>query len=314
MDNICHTLVGAALGEAGLRRRSPLAVPALLLGANLPDVDVFAYFDSPIAALGFRRGWTHGPVGLVVLSLVLAGLLTAMDRLRAKGTGGERVRVGPLLLVIFAAAVTHPVLDFLNNYGVRWLMPFDRSWHYGDTLFIVDPWVWGVLALGVIWSRRQERHGQPRPHRPAAMALAAVVLYVACMGWISSLTRGAVQRELVAGGVNFERVMVAPVALNMIARDVLVETNHRYRFGKFSWAANPRLEFASREIPENETEPMSLAAAATPEGRTFLSWSRFPYFLVDESRGVVRIMDARYNADWASVTIPTGLVKEPDAH
>ena len=53
------------------------------------------------------------------------------------------------------AVLTHPILDWLNNYGMRWLMPFDGRWFYGDALFIVDPWVWlalgGVLFLG--WSR-----------------------------------------------------------------------------------------------------------------------------------------------------------------
>ena len=43
MDNLCHTLVGAALGKAGLQKRTPLATAALLIGANLPDVDVLAY-------------------------------------------------------------------------------------------------------------------------------------------------------------------------------------------------------------------------------------------------------------------------------
>ena len=157
MDNICHTLVGAALGEAGLKRSSRLAIPALLLGANLPDVDVLAYLNSPLAALAFRRGWTHGPLGLLVLSALLAALLAGLDRLRRKDDDSPPAAFGPLFLVILAAALTHPVLDFLNNYGVRWLMPVDRSWYYGDALFIVDPWVWAALLVGIFWSRRWER-------------------------------------------------------------------------------------------------------------------------------------------------------------
>jgi inner membrane protein len=46
--------------------------------------------------------------------------------------------------------LTHPALDWLNNYGMRWLMPFDGRWFYGDALFIVDPWVWLVLG-GVVF-------------------------------------------------------------------------------------------------------------------------------------------------------------------
>ena len=40
MDPVCHSLAGLAMGQAGLRRRTPLALPTLVLGANAPDIDV----------------------------------------------------------------------------------------------------------------------------------------------------------------------------------------------------------------------------------------------------------------------------------
>jgi inner membrane protein len=58
MDNLCHSLVGAALAECGLRRRTRYATFALVIGANLPDIDVLALFGDN--GLGFRRGITHG--------------------------------------------------------------------------------------------------------------------------------------------------------------------------------------------------------------------------------------------------------------
>ncbi|WP_427967459.1 metal-dependent hydrolase [Altererythrobacter sp.] len=39
MDNITHSLVGALIGQAGLKKKTGLAMPALVIGANLPDVD-----------------------------------------------------------------------------------------------------------------------------------------------------------------------------------------------------------------------------------------------------------------------------------
>ena len=36
---------------------------------------------------------------------------------------------------------------------MRFLYPFDKRWFYGDTLFIVDPWVWLVLGAGVVLSQ-----------------------------------------------------------------------------------------------------------------------------------------------------------------
>ena len=55
-----------------------------------------------------------------------------------------------LLILSFIAILTHPSLDWLNNYGVRLLMPVSDRWFYGDAVFIVDPWLWGILAAGVM--------------------------------------------------------------------------------------------------------------------------------------------------------------------
>jgi inner membrane protein len=148
MDPVAHTFVGAALAAAGLRRATPLAAAALVLGANAPDVDVFAYFAGSYEAIAFRRGWTHGVLAVALWPFVLAGLLLLWDRgvRRRRDPTATPARAGPLLAVSGLAVVTHPALDWLNNYGLRWLMPFDGQWFYGDALFIVDPWVWLILG------------------------------------------------------------------------------------------------------------------------------------------------------------------------
>src|SRR5688500_15656029 len=81
MDNLAHTLAGAALAKVGLERRTPLALPTLLIAANLPDIDALAYLRDPLFALTFRRGWTHGVLAMAVLPPLLAGAMLAWDRL-----------------------------------------------------------------------------------------------------------------------------------------------------------------------------------------------------------------------------------------
>ncbi|MBI4502323.1 MAG: metal-dependent hydrolase [Gemmatimonadetes bacterium] len=309
MDNICHTLVGAALGEAGLKRRSRLAGPALLLGANLPDVDVLSYFRGPVFALSFRRGWTHGPFGLLVLSLVLTALLIGVDRVAARFArrplpeSSAPVPVLPLFAVTLVAALTHPILDFLNTYGVRWLLPLDRSWYYGDTLFIVDPWVWAILILGLAWSGVRARRQAKRTEAPAIAALCVTVLYVVAMGAATVAARGEVARALRGANTPFTRLMVAPVAANPFRRDLLLEDATSYRAGSFSWLDAPRLRWNRAAVAKNDADALAAAAAAAPDSRRFLTWSRFPYYVIDRARGDVQIMDARYNAEWASVTV-----------
>ena len=45
---------------------------------------------------------------------------------------------------------SHPLLDWLNTYGMRFLMPFDGRWFYGDALFIMDPLVWLLTGVAVV--------------------------------------------------------------------------------------------------------------------------------------------------------------------
>src|SRR5688500_15893637 len=113
MDNLCHTLVGAAIGEAGLKDRVRHGNVVLMVAANLPDIDVLA-FASGVPAVAIRRGWTHGVLSWIVLPLFFAGLLLAVERLRSN----PRSRFSSLLLLASICVVVHVLMDWLNTYGV----------------------------------------------------------------------------------------------------------------------------------------------------------------------------------------------------
>ena len=152
MDPLAHALVGATLARTHLRNGAgAMATPAGILAANAPDVDAVTMFISRDLSLGFRRGWTHGVLAMVVLPLVLTAALLVLDRLWARLQGREpTARAGPLLRLTSVGVLSHPLLDWMNTYGVRFLMPFDGTWFYGDALFIIDPWVWLLGGLTVV--------------------------------------------------------------------------------------------------------------------------------------------------------------------
>lgn len=141
MDPLCHTLVGATLAGTRLGEKSWGATATLLVAANLPDIDVIALAGGGDVSLYWRRGWTHGVLALVVLPVLLTAAVVALGRWR-----GRSPRPGPLLGLAYLGVWSHPALDWLNTYGVRWAMPFDGTWFYGDALFIIDPWLWLVLG------------------------------------------------------------------------------------------------------------------------------------------------------------------------
>jgi inner membrane protein len=51
-----------------------------------------------------------------------------------------------LLLASFIVSATHPLLDWTNNYGIRFWLPWSSKWSYGDLVFIVDPYIWMILG------------------------------------------------------------------------------------------------------------------------------------------------------------------------
>jgi inner membrane protein len=145
------------MAATGLRCVTPLATAALLLGVMAPDIDGLMPFDD-YASLAHRRGLTHSIAAVVVLPLLVTALLLLWDRWvrRRRNPAAPPAQAGQLFALGVLAVSLHLFFDWLNNYGIRLLMPFDDRWFYGDTLFIIDPWLW--LMLGGItfltWSAR----------------------------------------------------------------------------------------------------------------------------------------------------------------
>ena len=329
MDNIAHTLAGLALAESGLKRRTALGTATLAIAANLPDVDAVTYLvgDGP-GSLAFRRGWTHGPIAMVVLPLLLTLAMIGWSRM-VRGKPGRRytpVSPGWLFVLALIGALSHPLLDLMNTYGVRLLMPFSPRWFYGDALFIVDPWLWMALGIGVLLSRwrarrirdasagvshRRRRSSRELPTddrwvtRPATIALALFVAYAAAM--VVSARIGRSRVSAMATGPFATRTMVGPVPLNPFRRDVVRDVDGRYEVGSFTFGAGGYAMRAA--IDQGRDLPGVAAASATPDGTKFLSWSRFPYFSTEPVGDSIRVRmsDARYADEmgrgWASLTV-----------
>jgi inner membrane protein len=320
MDNICHTLAGATLARAGLDRRTPLAGATLMIAANFPDIDVVAV---PLGhSVDFRRGWTHGVLALAVLPFVLTAMVIAWDRWRRRPQGLEPVRAPAVLRLAFLGMLTHPTLDWMNEYGLRWLMPFDGTWFYGDSLFIVDPWLWAVLGLGVWLTRRRVRIADDdRARAPARAAVALAAAYMMAMVSISSYAEQSGRAELRQAGITAEEpVKFSASFANPNAWRVLLRTADEYRGGTLTLFPVRRLHLPLA-VPIGEVEPAAVAAAATEEGRRFLSWSRFPFYLVQalqDGSAAVTIADLRYTPPdgpragrgWASVSVVVPVIED----
>ena len=300
MDNLAHALAGAALAEAGLKKKTGLGMATLIIAANLPDVDAFGLLVGE--NLAWRRGWTHGPVAMLVLPPLLIGAMVLFDRWQARrGTRPvERlpVHVGWLFALAYIGWASHPLLDFMNTYGIRLLMPFSERWFYGDTLFIIDVWLWTALALGVWLSGRRRRNGSAHPARPALISLGVVAVYTTAMGAGSVAAEHLTREAAEARGHGPVRTVVAsPVPVNPFRREVVFGTDEAYGFGVLRWTPFPSLQLNPRLTPKNMEDP-AIAEARKEKGiRDFLYWSRLPFAKVERRPDgtFVTIADARYS-------------------
>ena len=281
MDNICHTLVGAAFGEAGLKRQTRFGSATLMIAANLPDVDVLV-FASDLPAVAFRRGWTHGILAQTLLPIALTAAMIGVARVFPGRADDQPVRTRGLLLLSYVGVLSHVALDLLNNYGVRLLMPFSNRWFYGDAVFIVDPWLWLILGVG-IWLARRRGITIAAQH---ALTIAAVYIAAMCMN--ARIARNVVLDEWRATrGGDPVSLMAGPVPVTPFRRQVIVDGGLDYETGTLDLLSR-RLTFDA-VILKNDTDSRVSRAREAPHIRAFLVWSRFPVWTIEETSGGTRV-------------------------
>jgi inner membrane protein len=309
MDNVCHTLVGAAVARAGLDRKTAMALPTAIIAANLPDLDVLVFLTD-IPPVAFRRGITHGLPAQVLLPIACAGAMWALGRQRTRvnragGPPRALPHFGWLLGLSYIGVLTHVFLDFLNSYGIRLLSPLSQRWFYGDAVFIVDVWLWLVLGAALVIGRalRSKNALRTAPldaaRRARQVVLAGLILaaaYVAAMLGSGRLAHQIVREAWIARtGTAPLALMVGPVPVTPFRRTVIVDAGDRYFEGTFRWFP-AQVAFVDTSTPKNDDVPQLAAARQDPAVRGILVWSRFPFWAAREVPGgtEVQLRDMRF--------------------
>lgn len=294
MDNLTHSLFGAVIGQLGLKKKTGLAMPTLIIAANLPDIDATCAIYG-VESLAMRRGITHGPLAWLLLPLLLWGLMLAFDRWQERrGTrpaGRLPVHKGWLLALAYIGCLLHPALDWLNNYGVRLLEPFSSQWFYGDTLFIIDLWIWIALGLSVWLSLRRERQGAANWRRPAWVGLSAVCAYIAVNGLITNAAERMAVESLEATGRADVLAVASPPPLAFWKRDIFWRSEGRYGSGSFIPGTGGTLDIKGAPTGMDDSR-IAAWTKADPAARAFLFWARMP--IAEREGEAIRLRDQRF--------------------
>jgi inner membrane protein len=149
VDNFTHAFVGAAMAECALptdalSRTRAVFMCVGVVAANAPDVDLFysGIIEEPLGYLLHHRGHSHTVLGLGALGILIwSGLRITPQVWRA--VRGTEFRA---MLLIAAALVSHLLMDTANGYGTHLFYPLSTRWVYGDSVFVLEPWLWAILG------------------------------------------------------------------------------------------------------------------------------------------------------------------------
>ena len=310
MDNLTHTLTGLMMARAGLNRFTPRAGLVLMLAANMPDIDIVSWAQGRAAYLDLHRGYTHA-WALVPLMALLPVLAAGLWR---APTGWSWWKAW---LVSMVGVASHLLLDWTNNYGIRFGMPFEGSWHRLDLLYVIDPWVWMLLLFGVagpflsrlvsleMGAKRSSGAGA------ACFVLVAIVLYAGGRSMVHEQAI-AVLNSRVYEGQNPRRVGAFPMFGNPLKWRVVVELN-----GGF-WVSQVNL-LEDFDPAEGRVFFQAAPSAAIEEARltedfqSFLRFSQFPLWRtvpLTEGSFRVELFDLRFGDPVMPGFVATAIIEK----
>jgi len=153
MEPVTHFLAGASLGRSGFNRKVAYATLAMTLAAEAPDMDVLWAWVGPTAMLQHHRGWTHTLLGAPVMATVVCGAVWLWHKWRTRKSTVKTaapLNWGWIWFFALLADLSHILLDYTNNYGVRPLAPFNNRWYTGSLVFIFEPLIFLALVIALI--------------------------------------------------------------------------------------------------------------------------------------------------------------------
>ena len=292
MEPVTHFLTGACIGRAGLNRKTAYATLVAVLAAEAADIDVLWGLAGPVEGLKHHRGITHTFVAVPVLAAVVVGLVWFFERWRqARKTrkanslsqsakAPQELHWGWLYLTALVAALSHLMLDWTNNYGLRPFFPFSPRWYAGSFVFIAEPVLLALLSLALImpWLlglADSEIGAKKKKFRGRGWAIFALTGMVLLWGWRCAehgRARALVENTQIATAP-VKRMALEPYPVNLFHWHAILETEGYYQTAEINTlsgeiASDPRRDVLYKPPATAATE----AAKRTLLGQVYMDW------------------------------------------
>ena len=291
MEPVTHFLTGACIGRAGLNRRTAYATLAAVLAAEAPDLDVLSSFAGPVASFQHHRGITHTLIAAPAIALVVTGAVWLIHRAhrfwpqrKRSGTEPQPVNWLWIWLTALIADLSHLLLDWTNNYGLRPFFPFNARWYSGDLVFIAEPVIWVLLLaalivpalLGLADREVGARRTKFRGRGWAIFALSSMVV-LWCWRWAEHAHAINLVQAAHVTPTSATRISAEPYPVTPWRWHALIETDTTWQTAEVD---------SRRGIVESDPRTNSLfkppltpaidAARRTRLGQVYLDWSQWP--------------------------------------
>ncbi len=299
MEPITHFLTGACIGRAGLNRKTAYATLAAVMAAEAADLDIFWGLAGPVEELKHHRGLTHTFLFVPVVAAAATGAVWLFHRWRqSRRKPAPAVPIDPgappprapqpvrwlwVYLAALISALSHILLDWTNNYGVRPFFPFNPRWYAGSFVFIVEPVLLALLIPAIVFpwlfglaDREMGARRQPfRGRGWAIFALCGMIVFW-CWRWAEHAQALAMLNNVQVADDPVQRTAVEPYPVNPFRWHAILETADYYQTAEIDTRAETIDSEAPRDVLYKPADtPAVQAAKRTPLGQVYLDWGRW---------------------------------------
>lgn len=307
----------------------------MAIAAELPDIDTLWGFRGPVEALQHHRGITHTFLGVpfeaAFVLLVVYGVhrwRSARYAKRARPTPvGDHVplerpltaapvRWGLLYCFSILALLSHLLLDYTNNYGLRPFYPFNPHWYAASIVFVFDPLMLALLVIGLVtpWlfrlvssevGARKQRFtgtGWPRAalllilllwgvrwreHSHAIQLASAQSLEAPASADQSASSNPTDQsKQPLPTYLEAQRVLANPDPLSIFRWYTVTDFGPLYQLERVD-TREQTIEATEGTYAKAGPTTAIVAAEGSSLGRAYLDWSPMPILSADSSRGAL---------------------------
>lgn len=303
------------MSRAGLNRLTPHATPILLISANIPDIDIVTMAGGTLNYLDWHRHLTHSFLMAPVLALLSVFIVRIFVRTPL-----------PWLAASFVAllgVLSHLLLDWTNQYGIRLLLPFSPKWYRLDYASLFDLGILSVYALCLFAPLVGKLVGGEIGSRPAAFpgrgwaitALLFLGVYLAGRGVIHGRVLDVLDSRVYDGAAAL-RVAAFPESATPFRWNAVVEASgayHVYSIGVLNGELDHFDPAGGRTFFKPEKSSALDAAARTVVFQHFLNFAQYPLWQVTPSAEIdngtqVDLVDLRFPFHCTALIDNTGRV------